>query len=111
MKICSDETKILTFEGKDNVRVEIVVNNNAWRNVNLKFQNLCGIIWRTVVKKAQKENVLKCYDVMVKSFAYGSEYWSLIKQINEIDTSDVHFLRAVAGYHLTDKKPNEGIRR
>jgi hypothetical protein len=51
-------------------------------NVKLsKFQNICGVIARTLKTKTRKETNLKFYKIMaVPVLLYGSETWTLRKK-------------------------------
>jgi len=48
--------------------------------------------------------------MMITVLLYGSECWTLTKQVNRTERAEMCFLRGVAGYHLIDKKLNEDIR-
>jgi hypothetical protein len=67
-----------------------------------------GTIKRTLLNKSQQETILKFYKVLaVPSLLYGSECWYLTKQqFQQFESSEMRFLRSVAGYREMYKKRN-----
>jgi hypothetical protein len=66
-----------------------------------------------MVNRAQKETILKFYKVLaLPALLHGSEYCTLTKQqLQENKSSEMRFLRSVAGYRRIDKKINTDIRQ
>jgi hypothetical protein len=69
---------------------------------------------KKIMIKSQKDTILNIYkDLAVPVLLYGSECWILTKQqLQQIESSEMRFLRSVGGYS-TDKtkKKNTNIRR
>jgi hypothetical protein len=64
-----------------------------------KFQNICGVIARTLNMKTRKETNLKFYKIMtVPVLLYGSETWTPRKRDwNRIQAAEMKYLRTVKG--------------
>lgn len=73
---------------------------------------MCGTIRRVLGNKTRKETQLKFYKaIAVPSLLYGSENWVLRqKEINNIQSSEMKFLRAVKGCTRLEHIRNESIR-
>jgi hypothetical protein len=94
--ISTTKTKVMPFQGKYPIRSKIVLNNKSIieqvPNFNYlgcnatykydedlndklsKFQNICGVIARTLKKKTRKETNLKFYKITAVSvLLYGRE--------------------------------------
>jgi hypothetical protein len=91
--------KVMAFQGKYPIRSKIILNNKSiiqqvssfnYLECNViykydedlndklcKFQNIYGLISRTLKKKTRKETNLKFYKIMaVPVLLYGSETWT-----------------------------------
>ena len=133
MKISTKKTKVIAFRGKEQVRCKIVINNETVEQVKSfkflgctlgmfeeddiktkieKFNFINGTIRRTLKNKVRKETMLKFYKVMsLPTITYGSETWTINKNIKKkIQSSEMSFIRSVAGYRLADRKRNTEIR-
>jgi hypothetical protein len=77
-----------------------------------KFQNICGVIARTLKNKTRKETNLKFYKIMpLPVLLYGSETWTLRKrEWNRIQAAEMKYLRTVKGCIRFDQIRNEDIR-
>jgi hypothetical protein len=77
------------------------------------FNYLCGTIKRTLLNRAQQEIILKFYKVLaVPALLYDSECRTVTKQHRQqIESSEMWFLRSVAGCRRTDEKRNTEIRQ
>jgi hypothetical protein len=77
------------------------------------FNYLCGTITHTSLNKSQQETVLKFSKVSaVPALLYGSKCYTLTKQqLQQIESSEMRFLRSVAGYRRGNKKRNTDIRQ
>jgi hypothetical protein len=77
------------------------------------FNYLCRRIKCTLLNRSQQETILKFYKVLaVPAVLYGSECWTLTKQqLQQVESSEMRFLRSVAGYRRIDKKRNTDIRQ
>jgi hypothetical protein len=66
-----------------------------------------------MVNRAQKETILKFYKILaLPSLLHGTECCTLTKrQLQEDKSSEMRFLRSVAGYTRIDKKINTDIRQ
>jgi hypothetical protein len=67
----------------------------------------------TLLNRSQQETILKFYKISaVSALLYSSECWTLtIQQLQQIEFSEMRFLRSVSGYGRTDKKRNADIRK
>jgi hypothetical protein len=93
--ISTTKAKVMAFQGKYPIRSKIISNNKSiteqvsyfnYLGCNVtykynedlrKFQNICGVIARTLKKKTRKETNLKFYKIMtVPVLLYGSETWT-----------------------------------
>jgi len=71
-----------------------------------------GTIKRTIFKKVRKETILKIYNkVVLPTFSYGSENWTLALKRRRIEAAEMKLLRPLAGYTLYGHKTNDYIRR
>jgi hypothetical protein len=79
----------------------------------LRFNYLCGTIKRTLLNRAQQETILKFDKVLsVPALLHGSECWTLTRQqLQQIESSEMRFMRSVAGYRRIDKKRDTDIRQ
>lgn len=134
LKISNHKTKTMAFEGVDHRRCKIVLNNEIIEQVSSfnylgcnisylkeqdvknkmsKFQQMCGTIRRTLKNKTQRSTQLKFYtSLAVPILTYGSENWSINRATKKkIETSEMKFLRSVAGLTLLDHQRNEHIRQ
>jgi hypothetical protein len=77
------------------------------------FNYLCGKIKRTLHNRSQQETFLKFYKALAApAVFYGSECWTLTKQqLQQIEFSEIRFLRSMAGYRRRDKKRNTDFRQ
>jgi hypothetical protein len=77
-----------------------------------KFQNVCGVIARTLKKKTRKETNLKFYKIIaVPVLLYGSETWTLRKRDwNRIQATEKKYLRTVKGCTRLNQIRNEDMR-
>jgi hypothetical protein len=129
--ISTTKTKVTAFQGKYPVRSKIILNNKSiieqvsnfnYLGCNVtykyvedlndklnKFQNVCGVIARTVKKKTRKETDLKLYKIMaVPVLLYGSETWTLRKRDwSRIQAAEMKYLRTVKGCTRLDQIRNE----
>jgi hypothetical protein len=66
---------------------------------------MCGTIKRTLINKTRKDTQLKFYKVMaVPVLLYGCENWALNRvDRRKIESTEMKFLRRVAGYTLRDE--------
>jgi hypothetical protein len=125
LTISTAKTKVLAVKGKELIRAKIVINNSIieqetkcndlgcqlssnrnydQQNRLQRFNYLCGKIKSILLNRPQQETFLKFYKVLaVTSLIYGSECWTLNKQLLQIESSEMRFLRSVAGYRRTDK--------
>jgi hypothetical protein len=87
--------------------------NHVPQNKLQRFNYLFRAIKRSLRNRAQQETILKFYKVLsVPVLLYGREFWTLTKQqLQQIESSEVRFLRPVAGYRRMDKKRNTDIRQ
>jgi hypothetical protein len=76
-----------------------------------KFQNICGVIARTLKNKTRKETNLKFYKIMaVPVLLYGSETWTLRKRDwNRIQVAEMKYLKAAKGCTSLDQIRNEDV--
>jgi hypothetical protein len=131
--ISTTKTKVMAFQVKYPVRSKIILNNKLIiqqvSNFNClgcnvtykydedlndklsKFQNICGVIARTLKKKTRRETNLKFYKIMaVPVLLYGSETWTLRKRDwNTIQAAEMKYLRTVKGCTRLEIR-NEDIR-
>ena len=77
-----------------------------------KFLQLIGTIKRTIFKKVRTETILKiCNTLVLPTFLYGSENWTLIaSKRRRIEAAEMKLLRPLAGYTLHDHKTNDHTR-
>jgi hypothetical protein len=77
------------------------------------FNYLCGTIKHAVLNRSQQETILKLYKVLaVPALLYGNECWTLTKQqLQQIESSEMRFLRSTGRYRTIDKKINTDIRQ
>jgi hypothetical protein len=102
MRISTDKTKVLALRGKYPMRIKIVINGrifyqvlnfnylgynmglNREKDIDVKlqrFQQICGIIKRTLAGKVRKETLLWYYKIMaIPTLLYGSECWAVTKR-------------------------------
>jgi hypothetical protein len=66
-----------------------------------------------MLNKSQQETILKFYEILAApSKLYGSECWALTQQwLQQIESSEIRFLKSVAGYRRKDKNRNIDIRQ
>ncbi|KAJ4436535.1 hypothetical protein ANN_16566 [Periplaneta americana] len=78
-----------------------------------KFNKMNGTIRRTLKRKVRKETIMKFYKVIaIPTCLYGSETWTMTKRdISRLQAAEMRFLRATAGYSITDRKRNTDIRK
>lgn len=78
-----------------------------------KFNYITGTLKRTLKNKARKDSIVKLYKSMaIPTLTYGSETWTITKQYHtKIQSSEMKFVRSIAGYTKMDKKYNEDIRQ
>jgi hypothetical protein len=78
-----------------------------------KYSKLNGIIRRHFGKNVRLEIQVRIHNVLSKSaMMYGSETWILRSQdCRIIETSQMRFLRAVAGVILRDRIRSEDVRK
>ena len=74
---------------------------------------MCGTIRRTLKNKTLQETQMKFYKTLaVPVITYGCENWSLNRtEKRKIESSEMKFLRSVAGFTLLDQQKSEDIRR
>jgi hypothetical protein len=132
--ISTTKTKVLAFQRKYPIRSKVILNNKSiiqqvsnfnYLGCNVtykhdedlndklsKFQNICGIIARALMKKTRKERDLKFYKIMaVPVLLYGSETWTPRKtDWNRIQAAEIKYLRTVKGCTRLDQIRNEDIR-
>ncbi|KAJ4451867.1 hypothetical protein ANN_03345 [Periplaneta americana] len=72
-----------------------------------------GTIRRTLKRKVRKETIMKFNKVIaMPTCLYGSETWTMTKRdISRLQATKMRFIRARAGYSLTDRKRNTDIRK
>jgi len=77
------------------------------------FLQLIGTIKRTIFRKVRTETILKIYNnLIVPTFLYGSENWTLTaSQRRRIESAEMKLLRPLAGYTLHEHKTNYFICR
>lgn len=132
--ISNTKTKVMAFIGKQPIRSKIIINNAAIEQVShfnylgcevsynkdndviqklYKFQYMCGTISRTLKNKTRVDTQLKFYKTMaVPMLMYGSENWALNRSdVRKVETSEMKFLRRVAGLTLRDQVSNNEIRQ
>jgi hypothetical protein len=83
---------------------------NKWQ----RFNYLCRTIKCALVNKSQQKTILKLYEVLAvpSLLLYVSEWWTFTKQqLQQIESSEIIFLRSVAGYRRMDTKRNTDIRQ
>jgi hypothetical protein len=83
------------------------------QNTLQRFNYLCRKIKHTLLNKSQQETILKFYKVLaVPSVLYDRECWTLTKQqLQQTESSEMRFLRSVAGYRRMDKERNTDIKQ
>lgn len=134
LKISTSKTKVMAFKGINPVRSKIVINNTPIEQIHrftflgcdisyhgeidingkiAKFNKMNGTIRRTLKRKVRKETIMKFYKVIaIPTCLYGSETWTMTKRdISRLQAAEMRFLRATAGYSLTDRKRNTDIRK
>jgi len=71
-----------------------------------------GTIKRKFFRKVRTETILKIYNTLVlPTFLYVSENWTLASQRRRIEAAEMKLLRPLAGYTLYDHKTRDYIRR
>ena len=134
MKISTDKTKVMAFQGLQPKRAKIVIYGKTIEQINEfqylgynlgygksndvqlklnRFRQFCGTIQRTLKHKVQQHTLLKFYKIIaVPLLLYGCENWTLTAdQLRQIESSEMRFLRFVAGCTLLDHRRSEDIRR
>lgn len=133
LKISNRKTKTMAFLGPDHLRCKIVINKEIIEQVSSfkylgctitylkeqdvdikinRFQGMCGTIIRTLKNKTLPETQLKFYKTLaVPLLTYGCENWTLNRNNKrKLESSEMKFLRSVAGLTLLDKQKNVDIR-
>jgi len=133
LEIATRKTKVFGFVGTDDLRKEIIINDETLEQVSqftylgcsishqfsndvefklAKFLQLIGTIKRTIFKKVRTETILKiCNTLLLPTFLYGSEKWTLTAlQRRRIEAAEMKLLRPLAGYTLYYHKTNDYIR-
>jgi len=99
LEIATKKTKVFGFIGADHLRTKIIINNEKLEQVGqftylgcsisyqfsndvesklAKFLQLIGTIKRTIFRKVRTETILKiCNTLVLPTFLYGSENWTL----------------------------------
>ena len=130
LKISTDKTKIMTFEGKHLVRSKIEIDGSIleqvkefnyfgcepslYGEIDLKKADcgICGTI-RKHLKKTRTDTQITFYKVVARpSLLYGSETWVTTKRdMTRLEAAEMRFLRSVKGYTRLDKIISEVIRK
>jgi len=122
LEIATKKTKVFGFVGKDHLRTKLIINDETLEQVSqftypgcsisyqfsnyeefklAKFLQLIGNIKGTIFKKVRTKTILKIYNTLVlPTFLYGSEYWTLTAlQRRRIVAAEMKLLRPLAGYN------------
>jgi hypothetical protein len=132
LEIATSKTKVFVSIGTDHLRANIIINDETLYQVSqfkylgcsisyqfsndvelklAKFLQLIGTIKRTIFRKVRKETILKLYILVLPTFFYGSENWTLTASQNRrIEAAEMKLLRPLAGHALNDHKTNDSIR-
>jgi methyl coenzyme M reductase subunit D len=135
VKISTGKTKAMAMEGRQIRRVKIIINGKLIEQVNSfkylgcnvkthkinmdlednteKHNKINGIIKRHFGKNMRPQIQVRMYNVLSKpAILYGNETWILRSQdCRRIGTSQMRFLRAIAGVTLRDRIRNEDVRK
>jgi hypothetical protein len=135
VKILTDKTKAMAMEGRQIERVKIIINGKLTEQVNSfkylgcniatqkmnmdlddnieKYNMINGLIRRHFGKKMRPEIQVRMHNELSKpAMMYGGETWILrLQDCRRIETSQMRFLRAVAGVTLRDRIRSEDVRK
>jgi hypothetical protein len=133
LKISTDKTKIMVFEGKHLVRSKIEIDGSILeqfkqfnylgcelsldsepdfdKKIN-RFQRICDTI-RKHLKKTRTDTQMKFYKVIARpTLLYGSRTRVTTKRdITRLEVAEMCFLRSVKGYTKLDKIRSEVIKK
>jgi hypothetical protein len=77
-----------------------------------RFENICGPVSKNLGSKTRRDTIIKlCKTVAAMMLMFGSETWvHSQKEVNNIQTAEMRFLRKVKGCTRSDRIINEDIR-